>query len=204
MVQRFWKPVALGAFTAAIGFLITYGNLTIYMATNPSTGMPLGYDGREIFLAICAALGGPLALVIALLQFPFIGLYLSLPASGVALVMLERLAAGLAVVFIYRFMHLHPRRLPYTLLLWAVAIWLYYLLTLNVSLVAGRIMTGRSVLEAYRVYGFNAVVMAFHNVEAPFTYVFSVLILLAIPPRFRKPFWIRPRETAPGSAVMLK
>ena len=98
MPQRYWKPVALGAFTAAIGFLITYGDLTIYVGTNPSTGVPLGYDAREIFIVICAALGGPLALIISLLQFLFIGLYLSLPAAGVAGVMLERLAAGLAVL----------------------------------------------------------------------------------------------------------
>jgi hypothetical protein len=195
----------MGTLTAAVGFLITYGDLTIYMGTSPSTGMPLGYDGREIFIAICAALGGPLALVIALLQFPFIGLYLSLPASGVAWIMLDRLAAGLAVVFIYRFMHLHARRPPFTLLLWALAIWVYYFLTLNVSFLTGLIVSGRSILEAYRHYGFDVLLWVFRNVEVPFTYVFSVLILLAIPPRFRKPFWIRPRETAPGSApAMLK
>lgn len=195
MAKRYWIPIVIGTLTAAIGFLITYADLTIYIGVSSATGIPLGYDGREIFIALCSALGGPLAVVIAILQFPLIGLYMSLPPTGVAMVMLDRLAAGLAVVFLYRFMYFHVKRLPFILLFWAATIWVYYSLAYNLALVYGCILSGRSIIETYQSYGFGVVTNLFSSLEPPFTYVFSILILLAIPPRFRKPLWMRPKET---------
>ena len=186
----------MGTVTAVIGFLITYADLTLYLGMNPRTGVPLGYDGREIFIALSSALGGPLAAVIAILQFPFIGFYMSIPALGVAIVMVERLAASLAVVFLYRYMYLHIKRVPLMMLFWAATIWAYYSLSYNIALVSGCILSGTSILEAYRQYGVLAVMSLFYSPEPPFTYVFTLLTLLAIPPRFRKPLWIQAREQA--------
>jgi|GEM_PF-4211938 len=194
MIKRYRIPVLIGMVTAAIGFLITYADLTIYMGVNAATGVPLGYDGREIFTALCAALGGPLAAVIAILQFPFIGLYLSLPAIGVALVMLDRLAASLAVVFLYRFMYLHIKRLPFILLFWAATIWAYYAISYNIEVISSCILSSRNLIETYKNYGIWEVISLFSALEPPFTYVFTILILLAIPPRFRKPLWIQAKE----------
>ncbi len=194
----------MGAVTAVIGFMITYGNLTIYLGVSAATGMPLGYDGREIFIALCSALGGPLAAVIAILQFPLIGLYMSLPATGVAMIMLDRLAASLAVVFLYRFMYLHIKKLPFILLFWAATIWAYYAISYNIELVSACILSGRSIIETYQRYGFWGVISLFSALEPPFTYVFTILILLAIPPRFRKPLWIQPKEPMNEQKYVLK
>ena len=64
MVKRYWIPILMGAVAAAIGFLITYADLTIYIGTSRLTGMPVGYDGREIFMTLSAALGGPIAVLL--------------------------------------------------------------------------------------------------------------------------------------------
>lgn len=204
MIKRYRMPVILGAVTAIIGFLITYANLTIYIGIDARTGMPLGYDGREIFITICAALGGPLAAVIAILQFPFIGLHLSLPATGVAVIMLDRLAASLAISFLYKFMYFRIKRLPLFLLLWAAAIWAYYTISLNIEVISGCILSGRSILESYQGSGFTALTYPFRHLEPPLTYFFSCLTLLAIPPRFRKPLWGQPKEPASETKYSMK
>lgn len=204
MVKSYWIPILMGVVTAAIGFLITYANLTLYLGVNAKTGVPLGYDGREIFIALCSALGGPLAAVIAILQFPFIGLYMSITAIGIAMVMLDRLAASLVVVFLYRYMYVHIKRLPVMMLFWAATIWAYYAISYNIELISGSILAGRSILDAYRSYGFWAVMGLFFSLEPPFTYMFSLLILLAIPSRFRKPLWIRLNEPLTGKKYFLK
>jgi hypothetical protein len=204
MNKRFWIPVLMGAITAAIGFLITYADLTLYLGVNAITGVPLGYDGREIFIIICSALGGPLAAVIAILQFPFIGLYMSIPATGVAMVMLDRLAASMAVVFLYRYMYLHIKRIPFMMLFWAAAIWAYYSISYNIALISGSILSGTSIIENYQHYGVLAVISLFFSLEPPFTYVFTILILLAIPPHYRIPLWMQMKETITRQRSLLK
>lgn len=194
MSKRYWIPILMGTGTAAIGFLITYADLTLYLGVNARTGVPLGYDGREIFIALSSALGGPLAAVIAILQFPFIGYYMSIPPLGVAMVMLDRLAASMAVVFLYRYMYFHIKRLPVMLLFWAVTIWAYYAVSYNIELIVGCILSGSNIIKAYQHYGFWAVISLFYALEPPFTYVFTILILLSVPPRFRKPLWIQQTE----------
>lgn len=204
MSKRYWIPILLGAGTAAIGFLITYADLTLYLGVNANTGVPLGYDAREIFITICSALGGPLAAVIAILQFPLIGLYMSIPAIGVSMVMLDRLAASLAVVFLYRYMYMHIKRLPLMTLFWAGTVWVYYSISYNTALISTCVLSGTSIIETYRSYGVLTVISLFFSLEPPFTYVFSLLILLAIPPRFRKPLWIQPEEIVTEKRSLVK
>ena len=194
MIKKYRMPIIMGTITAIIGFLITYANLTIYVGTSTKTGLPLGYDGREIFMTICAALGGPLAAVIAILQFPFIGLHLSLPASGIAVIMLDRLAASLAIVILYKFIYLRIKKLPLFLLFWAAAIWAYYEISLNIGIISGCILSGTSVLAAYHGRVFNVLINPFIILEPPLTYLFTTLTFLAIPPHFRKPLWGQPKE----------
>jgi hypothetical protein len=195
MIKRYWIPILMGAVTAVIGFLITYADLTIYVGTSAHTGLPLGYDGREIFMTLCAALGGPLAAVIAVLQFPFIGIHLSLPATGVAVIMLDRLTASLTVVFLYRYMYAHIKRLPLFLLFWAVTIWEYYSISFNIEVILGCILSDTSILATYQDMGLWALTGPFLQLEPPLTYLFTVLTLLSIPPRFRRPMWIQPNES---------
>jgi hypothetical protein len=196
MIKRYRILMFIGTVTAMIGFLITYADLTIYVGTSAHTGLPLGYDGREIFMTLCAALGGPLAAVVAILQFPFIGLYLSLPASGVVVIMLDRLTASLAVVFLYKFVHERVKKIPLFLLLWAVAIWAYYSISFNIEVILGCILSGTSIVGAYQDMGLWALTSPFLQLEPPLTYLFTVLTLLSIPPRFRRPIWIQPNESA--------
>jgi hypothetical protein len=181
----------MGTVTTIIGFLITYANLTIYFGVSAQTGLPLGYDGREIFMTICAALGGPLAVIFSLLQFPFIGLYLSLPAGGVAIMMADRLIAALTLVFLYKFFHERVRKLPLFLLLWAVAIWSYYFIVVNIRIILGCLLSDTSIILTYKSIGFWATINSFFVLEAPLTYLFTVLILLSIPLRFRSPVWVQ-------------
>jgi hypothetical protein len=204
MIKRYLLPVLMGVVTAIIGFLITYADLTIYVGTSRLTGMPLGYDGREIFMTISAALGGPIAVVVSILQFPFIGAYMSLPATGVAIIMTDRLTANLTVVFLYRFIHERIRKLPWFLILWAIAIWAYYVTMLNIDLILGCLLTHTDIITTYQSIGFWAVVNPFANPEPPLTYLFTVLILLAIPHRFRKPLWVPSNDPAVEEKYELK
>lgn len=189
MIRRSRMPMIMGIVTAIIGFLITYANLTIYLGVSAQTGLPLGYDGREIFMTICAALGGPLAAMFAVLQFPFIGLHLSLPATGIIVIMLDRFAASLAVVFLYKFIYLRIKKIPLFLLFWAAALWAYYEISLNIEFISGCILAGTSVLAAYHGKVFDVLINPFINLEPPLTYLFTTLTFLAIPPHFRKPLW---------------
>jgi hypothetical protein len=196
MSKRHWMPILMGAGTAAIGFLITYADLTIYIGRSRLTGMPVGYDGREIFMTISAALGGPIAVLVSILQFPFIGTYMSLPATGVAIVMADRLTANITVAFLYKFIHKRIRKLHLFLLLWAVAIWAYYVIMINIEIVLGCLVSNTNIIAAYQRIGLWAATNPFLNLEPPLTYLFSVLILLAIPARLRRPLWIQPKEPA--------
>ena len=204
MIKRYLIPVFMGAVTAFIGFMITYADLTVYVCTSRLTGMPLGYDGREIFMTISAALGGPIAVLVSILQFPFIGAFMSLPATGVVIIMTDRLTANLTVAFLYLFIHKRLRKFPLFLIIWAIAIWAYYVITLNIELVLGCLLSHTSIITAYQSIGLKAVVSPFLNLEPPLTYLFTVLILLAIPPRFQKPLWVTSYEPAIEEKYLLK
>lgn len=194
MIKRYRMPLIIGTVTAIVGFLITYANLTIYLGVSAKTGLPLGYDGREIFMTICAALGGPLAATIAVLQFPFIGLHLSLPATGIAVIMLDRFTASLVVAFLYRFMYLRIKKLPLFLLFWAAVIWAYYVISLNIEIISGCILSGTSILTTYHGKMFAVLINPFTNLEPALTYFFTSLTFLAIPSHFRKPLWGQPQK----------
>jgi hypothetical protein len=193
----------MGTVTAIIGFLITYANLTIYVGVSARTGLPLGYDGREIFMTICAALGGPLAAMIAVLQFPFIGFYLSLPATGIAVIMLDRFAASLVVVFLYRFMYVRIKKIPLFLLFWAAAIWAYYVISLNIEIILGCILSGTSILATYHGKVFAVLIRPFTHLEPSLTYFFTSLAFLAIPAHFRKPLWEQPQKPIAGKKELM-
>ena len=153
-------------------------------------------------------MGAGAAVIGFLITYADLTLYLGVNAKtgvplGVAMVMLDRLAASLVVVFLYRNMCVHIKRLPLMMLFWAVTIWAYYVISYNIELISGCILTGKSIIEAYQNYGFWAVMGLFFSLEPPFTYVFSVLILLSIPPRFCKPLWVSPNGPAVEETYVL-
>jgi len=185
-------PIIGGFILGALSFLTTVANLTIQISQDLILGP------WEIFNTISAALFGPIGLLITELGLDISG-YLYLirgvyPAPQDVYFIIGNYAAHcvamLAVAFGYRFIH-RRMKMPRLLAGWVLFMVIYYLVGVPMSVF----------LHNLAVPGLGATFAGYFGgvrLEFVLVAVITSLILLALPDRYRRPWWIEPKH-APDS-----
>jgi len=182
-------PVIGGLIFGAISYLTTVGNLTIQITKDIFLGP------WEIFNILSAALFGPIGLLITELGLDVSGyVYLIkdvFPApQGIYYMVSNYIAhyiALLHVMFGYRFIY-QRMRMPRLLAGWTIIVGIFYLLgivlTVNLHNLA---VPGLGV--SYKDYFTSSVLLEFVLVT-----IITLLILQALPERYRRPRWFEPKN----------
>jgi len=187
--KTFSTPIIGGLIFGAISYMTTAGNLTIQITRDIFLGP------WEIFNILSAALFGPIGLLITELGLDVSGYVYIIrdvfPApQGIYYVVSNYIAHYLAllpVVFGYRFIY-QRMRMPRLLAGWALIVSIFYLLCIVLSVHLHNIaVPGLGV--SYKDYFTNSVLLEFVLVT-----IITLLILQALPERYRRPHWFVARN----------
>jgi len=182
-------PVIGGVIFGAISYLTTAANLTVQITNDIFLGP------WEIFNILSAALFGPIGLLITELGLDVSGyVYLIknvFPApQGIYYMVANYIAhyiALLPVVFGYRFIY-QRMRMPHLLAGWAFIVSIFYLLGIVLSVILHNLaVPGLGV--SYNDYFSSSVLLEFVLVT-----IITLLILQALPERYRRPRWFEPKN----------
>jgi hypothetical protein len=182
-------PIIGGLIFGAISFLTTAANLTIQITDDIFLGP------WEIFNILSAGLFGPIGLLITELGLDVSG-YLYLingvfpEPLGIYYVMSNYIAHYIAlfpVIFGYRFIY-QRMKIPRLLGGWAIIVSIFYILGIVLSVLLHNIaVPGLGV--SYNDYLNNSVL-----VEYVLVTIITLLIILALPERYRRPRWFDPKN----------
>ena len=182
-------PIFGGLIFGAISYLTTVADLTIQITDDIFLGP------WEIFNILSAGLFGPIGLLITELGLDISG-YVYLirgvfpEPQGIYYMMSNYIAhyiALLPVVFGYRFIY-QRIRMPRLLAGWALIVSIFYLLGIVFSVILHNIaVPGLGV--SYNDYLNNSVL-----VEYVLVTIITLLIVLALPERYRRPQWFEPKN----------
>jgi hypothetical protein len=190
MKKTIWRPLVLGT---ALGLLATIATVTDLTFTVLATEASNVVGFYMTLLLLAAALGGPLAGVIASTLFLVIPALFGPPDvkeiwSDPVVFWTNLLVVGTVVAlvgFAYRLIH-ERLKMPGRLLLWAGMVLAVYIILAPANLVLQHYLHGEanvlsSVLTTYRVYVPQAI----------FDILCTSLVFIALPARYRRPLWIK-------------
>ena len=189
--KKIWIPVVIGIVFGALTILVSEAKFVIPLGNNYSVGI------GEIFNTLSAALGGPIAVVIALLvtgsshYILNIDLYADLRFTYLVLAdSIIHLCAMLGVgISYYRVLYPQARKTSIFIVGWWLTVGVYYYLALLPLQVA---------LLNYADPDFGATYPSFARIFFPEflgTAVITTMIWFALPTRYRRPLWAEPIKT---------
>ncbi len=191
--KTIWIPIAGGLIFGALSFLITAANITVQISRDLILGP------WEILNTLSAALFGPIGLLITELGLDISGYVYFIkgvyPAPQDFYFMVGDFIAHslsmLLVAFGYRFIY-QRMKMPRLLGGWILIMGIYYLVEVSLAVSLFNIAVP-GLGASYAVY--------FSNVRLEFILVTvtTSLVLLALPKRFRRPWWFEPLQKPDGS-----
>lgn len=191
--KTIWIPIAGGLIFGALSFLITAANITVQISRDLILGP------WEILNTLSAALFGPIGLLITELGLDISGYVYFIkgvyPAPQDFYFMVGDFIAHslsmLLVAFGYWFIY-QRMKMPRLLGGWVVIMGIYYLVEVSLAVSLFNIAVP-GLGASYAVY--------FSNVRLEFILVTvtTSLVLLALPKRFRRPWWFESLQTPDGS-----
>lgn len=199
MKKTVWRPIILGIFFGLLAGLTTAAGLSFL--TPGVSDNAIGFYATLLLLS--ASLGGPLAGVIAPMLFVAISALFGPPEMkemltipGIFWPNLIALGTTMALVgFAYRLLF-ERLTLAIRLLAWAGVVLAYYVIIIPFSITPQYYLLGEStseilpaIVDAYRTYFPQAI----------FDIVFTSLVLVALPTRYRRPLWIDRQAAGPVS-----
>ena len=156
----------------------------------------LTMDGREIFLTLGAALAGPWAAVIMSI-FMAIGIIIGYPeitATGVAVDVICHLTGTLLLALLYKKVIYERVKKPLRILSWVVLVPFYYWVLL-------------APVASILYYAVDLTPTPLFLVTLPIwpevivTTILTTLVMVALPPKWRKPVWGSPRTPEAAQSV---
>jgi hypothetical protein len=194
MKKTIWIPIAGGLVLGVLSYLITAANITVQISQDLILGP------WEILNTLSAALFGPIGLLITELGLDISGYMYFIrdvyPAPQDSYFMVGDFIAHslslLWVAFGYRFIY-QRMKMPRLLGGWVVIMGIYYLVEVPLAVSLFNI-TVPGLGASYATY--------FSNVRLEFILVTLItsLVLLALPGRYRRPWWFEPMYTGDGSS----
>jgi len=195
MKKTIWQPLVLGIALGSLAGISMVTGLTFLtpgLATNA-----IGFFVTLLLLS--AALGGPLAGVVAstsmiiisaLFGSPEMKAVITIPAvfwSNVLMLWMIETLAGFGYRFIFERLKMPARLLP-----WAGIVIAYYLLNSPISITLQYFLLGDPLSEVLPavLYSYQTYIP-----QAIFDIFITSLIFVALPARYRKPLWYEPRKT---------
>jgi hypothetical protein len=199
-----WKPLALGTICGLLAAITLITDLSFI--TTGITENAIGFYGTLFLLA--AALGGPLAGVIAAALLLIVGALYGPPQMKAIITVpvifwsnLIGLGITLAPVGLaYRWVF-ERVPMPARLLAWAGIVTAFYLLTIPASTVPQYLLLGEATADIVPAvtYGYRSYVP-----QALFDIVVTSLIFVALPAAYTRPLWYEPRTSRRKSDAMLE
>lgn len=198
MKKTIWQPLVLGIVLGSLAGISIVTGLTFLtpgLATNA-----IGF--YVTLLLLSAALGGPLAgivasvlmiIISALFGSPEMKAVIAIPAifwSNVLMLGVIETLVGFGYRFIYRHYKMPTRLLP-----WAGIVIAYYLLNSPISLTLQYFLLGDPLSEVLPavLYSYQTYVP-----QAIFDIFITFLIFIALPARYLRPLWYKPKQAADG------
>lgn len=167
-----------------IGFLVIISGIYLIIP-----GTSILTDPREIFVTIGSALTGPVGGII-------VGVTSSLydPLPGMQLyVIIQHLVGGLLLGLFYKKLVYEKSSMPFFVIRWIILVFSYYYI-FYASVFTGTYFIDRELFRIL-VHGdysfFDSLIYIYKSIfpEFLFTSVFTSLIFIALPNRYRKPLW---------------
>jgi len=202
MKRTIWQPLVLGVVS---GLLAGIAMVTGLSFLSPGiTDNAIGFFVTLFLLA--AALGGPLAGVVAPTLFLVIGTWFGPPDVKELLVdpvtfwsnLLALVTSVVLVGLAYRLIF-ERMKMPARLLAWVGIVTAYYVISIPSSVIpqywlnenpASEILP--AVLYGYEIY----------YPQAIFDIFFTSLVFIALPKRFRRPLWYLPKQTSEQNSAV--
>jgi hypothetical protein len=186
--KTIWIPIVGGLIFGALSYLTTVANLTIQISEDLILGP------WEILNTLSAALFGPIGLLITELGLDISGYFYLIrgvyPAPQDIYFMVgnyfAHVAAMLLIAFGYRLIY-QRMKMPRLLAGWVLIMSIYYLVGVILSVILHNIAVP-GLGATFRGY-FSSVRLEFILVT-----VVTLLILLALPERYRKPQWYEAKQ----------
>ena len=198
MKKTIWQPVVLGS---AMGMLAGLSTITGLSINVPGTEDLIGYTNTigifNILLLLAAALGGPLAGATASTLFFTIAVVFGPPEIKAVFDNIEVFWANLIVVgtlmvlvgIAYRIIY-ERTEIPALLLLWSTIVIVFYIILLPTNITLQNYMLGDGVDLPAILFGYKTYIS-----QAIFDLFFTSLVFIALPKRFRRPFWYTPKQS---------
>lgn len=193
--KTFWQPVVFGViFGTLAGITMTTGLSFLVPGINSTA---IGLYG--ILSLIAAALGGPLSGAIApIFWIGIVALFGSPEMKEIITIppvfwsnLFSQAVTLILVGFAYRLIF-ERMKMPALLLPWAIIVIAYYALSNPISIIPQYYLLegpaseiASAILEAYTTYVPQII----------FDIVFTSLVFIALPERYRRPLWYQPKQT---------
>jgi hypothetical protein len=194
MKRTIWQPLVLGVVFGLLTGIATVTGLSFI--TSGITDNAIGFYATLFLLA--AALGGPLAgavtstilvLIWTLFGPPDMKAVLSDPVTFWS----NLLALGITIAlvgFAYRLIF-ERLKMPVRLLAWAGILIVYYAISIPSSIIPQYLLNGEPASEILPavLYGYET-----YLPQAIFDIFITSLVFIALPERYRRPLWYRPKK----------
>jgi hypothetical protein len=189
LVGRARTNMARKSYSIFLVAVLCGGCITLILAAGYYVDLVLGLtmDGREIFLTLGAALGGPWAAVIMSI-FLAIGIAIGHPeisVDGVAVDVISHLISTILFALLYRKVVYERVKKPLRIWSWVVLVSVYYWILLapvaSILYYAADRTPTPSFIMTLPIWP-----------EAIVTTILTTLVMTALPPKWRKPLWGSP------------
>lgn len=181
-----------------IGFLVIISGIYFIIP-----GTSILTDPREIFVTIGSALTGPIGGIIVGVASSFYD-----PVPGMQLyVVLQHLIGGLLIGIIYKKLVYEKAAMPLFIIRWIILVFCYYYV-FYIIVFSGAYLVDKEFFKIliHGNYSFSDSLIYLYKSFFPeflFTSIFTSLIFIALPQRYRKPLWGKSVDVPTNSKIIL-